>query len=142
MSASPLTDVEKVKIRYHLGYPGFGRVASASGGIPVLRSPDFMVDLRLTQITDDGTLALLRFLLSECEKAEERISHSSDELSAEQVGTIKLRGSQRGQRITDLREDEHTRWAQRMADLLCVELYAFAPRFQQSGPGTMIRVRR
>lgn len=142
MSAAPLTDVEKVNIRYHLGYPGAGRVASASGGIPVLRSPDFMVDLRLTQITDDGTLALLRMLLARCAEAEQKISCVSDELSAEQVGTIKLRGSQRGQRITDLHEAEHTRWAQRMADLLCVPLYPFAPRFNESGPGTMMRVRR
>ena len=137
-----LTHDQKVRIKVQLGYPGYGSLASASGGLPVLRSPDFMLDSRLATLADDSTIALVLKYLHLAEEEECKISHVSKQLSAAAVGNITLRGTARGERITDLHEAENVRWCMRIADILCVSVYPFAEKFKRNGPGNSIPIRR
>lgn len=137
------THEQKVRIKIQLGYPGYGPLGSVVGGLPVVRSSAFMIDARLSTLTDDTTIALVLKYLQKAEEEECKISGSSDELSAAAVGNIQLRGTNRGERVTDLHEAENVRWCMRIADILCVPVYPFADKFKTvgGGPGSMIKMR-
>jgi len=135
------THDQKVRIKIQLGWPGYGSLSSASGGLPVMRSPDFMVDSRLSTLTDDSTIALVLKYLHLAEKEECMIGETSKQLSAAAVGNIQLRWTARGERITDLHEAENVRWCKRIAEILDVPVSPFCAKFRQSGPGSGVPLR-
>lgn len=136
MAELPLTEAEKQLISYHLGYPLADSTTRVGMGVPGPTKMGFLVQGQLG-LVPDGLLPKARRLLCLLESVELAIQGSLDELSAEQMGNMKLRGAEKGQTVTDLKEREYCRWAQRLADLLGVPLYPYAKRFSGSRTGNI-----
>jgi len=131
----PLTDAEKERVRYHLGYMGtsFGgdhAAASLSFGMPRPAQTMFLLESAIqTMLTNPYALERVRKLLCTLDDLEAKLEAAACQLGVESVGNVKMRGAEAGQTHPDLLEREYVRWAKRLADVLGVPLYAYSDRF-------------
>lgn len=143
---SCLTEAEKERVRYHLGYMGtsFGgnqAAASLSFGIPRPVQTMFLVeDAIQVLLTNELVCQRVRRVLAVLDGIEEKLAAATCQLGVESVGDIKLRGAEPGRTVTDMLEREYVRWAKRLADILGVPLYPYSDRFAAKGPGRTIPV--
>lgn len=140
--ATPLTEDEKEKCRYHLGYmeTSFGSdqaAASLQFGVPRPVQTAFLLEEAIQNLlTNPFAVDRVRRVLNTLENLERQIEASSCTLPVEQLGEITLHpGRAQGKFTPDLLEREYVRWAYRLADILGVPIYPFSRRFQRTGPG-------
>lgn len=126
-----LTDQEKERVRYHLGYmeTSFGSnqaAASLQLGIPRPAQTVFLLEEAISALlTNTYALDRVRKILCVLDGMEEKIAAAACQLTAESIGDIKLRAN-----LPDLLEREYVRWARRLADILGVPIYPFSMRFR------------
>lgn len=131
-----LTDQEKERIYYHLGYPEVvisnGLAPSIQLGIPRPVQTAFLVGQAV-----EGTIPLntyteerIRSVLSIMDGLEQQLVGAACTLAAEQLGELKLRGAKCGETFPDLLEREYVRWGYRLADILGVPVYAYSERYK------------
>lgn len=134
-----LSDTEKERVRYHLGYPGVSNMPMLAFGVPVARQTSFLLEDALNNVMAVSE-PRVRMLIAACEKTEAAILAAQCNLAAEQVGDITLRGAEVGATHTDLLEREYGRWARRLADVLSVPLYPYSDKFKApKGAGARVR---
>lgn len=146
---TPLTDGEKERIRYHLGYmeTSFGgnqAAASISFGIARPVQTMFLVeDAIQVLLTNLFAVDRVRSVLQTMDNLEQQIAAAACMLAAEQLGTMKLRSAKSGETFTDLLEREYVRWGYRLADILGVPVYAYSMRYRRGmyGGPTVSNVR-
>jgi hypothetical protein len=138
-----LGEEEKERVRYHLGYMATsGSAASLQFGIPKPAQTIFLLEQAFSLMTNQYAVGRVRKILSILDGIEDTmVSPGQATLLAEQLGTMKTRGTAPGQTATDLLEREYVRWAKRLADVMGVPLYPYADRFKRSGSGN-VPVRR
>ena len=137
-----LTDPEKARVRYHLGYPQTDGMASIQLGIPKATQTGFLCELAMNLLTDVQALATCREILSNLDKIDSALITALCQIGVASLGEIKLHPlAQQGQLSTDSLRKEYTHWADRLADLLGTPKYPYSTRSQRHGPGTMIPVR-
>lgn len=135
--ASPLTEGEKERIRYHLGYmeTSFGgnqAAASLSFGIPRPLQTMFLVEDAIQNLlTNLFAVERVRSVLQTMDNFELQLAAAVCMLAAESLGELKLRGSKPGETITDLIEREYVRWGWRLADILGCPPYPYSKRYQR-----------
>lgn len=131
-----LTDRDRERIRYHLGYPSVSQAASLSAGIPVAYTTMFLVESamdRLLAVAEDRVQAILSVM----DGIDDKLIAAQCRVGVEGVDTIKLRDEE-----PDKLEREYWRWSCRLADILAVGLYPYSARFAKfQGGGTNIPVR-
>jgi len=138
---TPLTEGEKERIRYHLGYmeTSFGgnqAAASIQFGIPRPAQTLFLVESAIQELlTNLYAVERVRFILQNMDNIEQQIASASCMLAAEQLGEMKLRGAKSGETFTDLLEREYVRWGYRLADVLGVPVYPFSRRYASASFG-------
>ena len=139
----PLTDQERADIRYHCGYLGTTDPASMVLGVPTPGQTSFLLENAMTRLSVDQE-PRVRELLGECERVEREMKSSRSQLKAAKIGSMELRGLKPGESVVDALEREHTRWAQRLAELLGAPLGPHAQRFKGGAGriGTVPIVRR
>ncbi len=130
-----LTEAEKEKIRYHLGYMETSFAASMQLGIPRPVQTVFLLESAMSLLTNEGAVNRVRGILLQLERLEEQLKQATCSLVAKKLGDLELRDN-----FPDLLEKEYGRWARRLADILGVPLYAFSTRFSRGGPGRSIPV--
>jgi hypothetical protein len=135
-----LTEQEKARIRYHLGYPGTTDAASMTMGAPSSRQTSFLLESAMDRVLS-STEPTVRDLLAECEKCEKQLRDARPQLQVKSVGRTQLREADPGKTVTDLMEAEHTRWSKRLGDTLGVPVYPWAAR-HQGGRGSIGSVPR
>jgi len=130
-----LTDQEKERCRYHLGYPEMKAVASLQFGIPRPMQTAFLVELALDNVM---TVAepRVRQILSVMDGIESSLVDAQTRLAAISLGDIKLRQDEPGQL-----EREYVRWGMRLADILGCPIYPFSTKYAQTMNGINIPVR-
>ncbi len=128
-----LTDADKDKVRYHLGYMATSFAASMQLGIPRPVQTVFLLESAMGLVTSQAAVDRIRALLCQLEKIEEQMKNATCSMIAEEVGDLKLRAG-----YPDLLEREYGRWAKRLADMLGVPLYWYSDRFRKSGPGRSV----
>jgi len=133
MAIANLTEPEKVRVRFHLGYLTQLSAASIQLGIPRASQPQFLVEQAMNQITDES-IGLVRRMLDILDSTENRMVEAQERYAAEKLGEITLRADE-----IDALEREHTRWAKRLADILGVPLNAYSERFR-AGAGASLSV--
>lgn len=143
---TPLTQGEKERIRYHLGYmeTSFGgnqAAASLSFGIPRPSQTMFLVESAIQELlTNIYAVDRCRSVLQTMDNLEQQIAASACMLAAEQLGEMKLRGATAGETFPDLLEREYVRWGYRLADILGVPVYPYSRRYQGgAGGGAVIK---
>jgi len=129
--ADTLTDEERAQIRYHLGYPNVSAVASYQIGVPIPVQTAFLVESAMGRVIPLA-IPKVREILALLDNIECRMIEGQKRLAANKVGEIEVRPEE----IPQL-EREHTRWAQRLADILCVPLYPFSAKFRSTGAGNI-----
>ncbi len=130
-----LTDAEKSRVRYHLGYLASGFAPSLQFGLPRPVQTVFMLEQALSGLVEAGGLDRVRRILSFLDRIEEKMVCALDQLGVEQLGEIKLRKEH-----PDLLEKEYDRWSSRLADILGVPKYPFSAKTQRRGPGSSVPV--
>lgn len=130
-----LTDAEKERVRYHLGYLETSFAASIQFGLPRPVQTVFMLESAMELLVNSDAIDRVRRILFTLDEIEEKLRAALCSMIAEQLGTLKLRGN-----YTDLLEKEYVRWANRLADIFGVPKYFFSARFQRRGPGTSVPV--
>jgi hypothetical protein len=130
-----LTDAEKERCRYHLGYPETSGAATLQFGLPKPMQTAFILEQALTLLVNPDAIDRVRGILAQLDATELRMKRVGPHLAAEQVGNIKLRGAVVGQTYPDLLEREYRRWAGRLADVLGVPFYSYSGKLRRVGPG-------
>lgn len=137
-----LTDQDKERVRYHLGYMAPSFAASLSFGLPRPIQTMFIVEQAMVQTVEPNAVARIRCLLDTLDGIEKQLLSVPRALGAERVGNITLRGGDPGKSHGDLLEREYVRWAGRLADVLGAPLYPYSARFGRGrGAGMIPRTR-
>ena len=123
----PLTDEEKERVRYHLGYLGVAPAASIQLGIPRPLQTVFLVEDALNSIIE-GVIPRVRKILKIMDDVECKLCEAQDRLAAKQLDSLILRDSE-----PDQLEREYVRWGKRLADIFGVPLYPYSERYKNAG---------
>lgn len=123
-----LTDEEKERVRYHLGYPTVQLVGSVQFGLPRPLQTAFILESSMASLIATAIDRVRRYLQI-LDDIECKLVDAQCRLAAKQLGEITLRDDE-----PDKLEHEYWRWASRLADILGVPLYYYSNRFKgQSG---------
>lgn len=120
----PLTDAEKERTRYHLGYLSVSTAASLSFGIPVPQQTLFLVESAMNRVIE-ASIDRIRRILSIMDGIECQLVDAQPRLAASKLGDLELRLTE-----TDSLEREYARWGYRLANILGVPVYPYAERYQ------------
>lgn len=122
-----LTEDEKARTRYHLGYLGVGEASTFVLGLPAAVQTQFMVEGALNRVLPSAE-ARLRERLDAADRLDSQILENADALVATKVGDI------------ELNEKEFQKIVQRylwvvnaIANILGVPRNPFDRRFSQGG---------
>lgn len=126
-----LTDLDRARIRTHLGYPSVAPATSIHMGFPAATQTLFRLESAMSNILQ-GTVDLVLAKLSALDALDAQISESYNRLKAQQIGELKLRNSNEEKSETDLLREEYKRRAEELADIFGCDLNPHSKRF---GPG-------
>ena len=136
-----LTEEEKGRCRYHLGYMETSFAASVQFGLARPVQTAFILEQSFALLTNPYAVDRVRSVLATLDGIEEQMRCGTQTLVAAQLGDMRLHPlADSGQLFTDSLEKEYGRWARRLADILGAPLYAYAERFRRRGPGTSVPV--
>jgi hypothetical protein len=140
--ASCLTEFDKERCRYHLGYLESSMAPSIQLGIPRPIQTVFLLEQAIQRLIDtELACARVRRILDCLDKIEDQLKSSLCMLGVEKLGDLTLHPLRsKGKLVTDSLEDEYRRWAYRLSDVLGVPTYPYSHRFRRSGPGSNIAV--
>ena len=130
-----LTNEEKARIRYHLGYPLLTTAASVQFGQPALTQTSFMVDNALSRIVEPG-LNYVRSMSKTMDDIEVKLIEAQDRLAAERLEDLYLRKDE-----VNALEDEYRRWGHRLAETIGAPIYPYSKRYQAGGANAVTNVR-
>ena len=118
-----LTQEEKERIRYHLGYLSVQPASSMQFGQPRPVQTLFLVESAMNNLLEVAE-GRLRNMLDILDRIECHLVDGLDRLAAKRLDGIELNNKE-----PDMLEHEYKRWAGRLADLLGVPLYPYSKRF-------------
>lgn len=132
-----LTEQDKERIRFHLGYmlTSFGgnqAAASLQFGIPRPAQTVFLLEEAINVLlTNEFAIQRVKDLLDTLDKLLNQIKAAACTLVAEKLGELTLHpGRTHQQYYTDLLRTEYRWWADLLADALGVPEYKYSVRFQ------------
>ncbi len=131
---TPLTDAEKQRVAYHLGYPAVTTAASVAFGVPTLTQTNFLVYNVLGRLLDSA-IDQVRAISKTMDDIEAKLVEAQDRLAATQLEELHLREDE-----TDKLEGEYRRWGYRLSDVIGAPVYAFSRRYASAGAGTVSSV--
>jgi len=120
----PLSAEEKVRVRYHLGYPALSAGPSLSLGVPI-DTPLMNLLQRAFDLILPEAEPMVRKVLSRCDELDDEIPASAVRLRA-----IKAEGVELNPNEPHALETEYMRQVARLSDLLHAPIYPFSERFQ------------
>lgn len=126
MANAVLTDEEKARIRYHLGYPQTDPVSSIQLGVPAFGQTLFMVESAMNRIPT-SVIGIIRNLIQILDLTEANIIDAQSFLVARAAGEVDINPDH----IPNLRA-EYAQWAQKLADNLGAPINQFAAAFRGS----------
>lgn len=132
-----ISDADKERARYHLGYMTVTVASSAHFGIPQSTEVQWMFESSIGRVMPASEARVVS-ILDKLDEIECLLFESSKDLFARRAGDLEPNLNQ-----PDDVEKEYVRWAKRLADMLGVMPYPFSNRFQSQLVGTgNISVRR
>lgn len=144
-AVAPLSDDEKTRIRYHLGYVGITDPTALLAGLPVSSQTLYVLERNLNNVMPYA-LPHVRRLLGILDATETRLVEAQERLSVASVDEVELRGITEGATETDALEREVFRFATRLADLLGARVNPESSRFSRflrsGGGGVNVRIVR
>lgn len=123
----PLSQADRERVRYHLGYLDVQPAASLSFGIPKPIQTIFLVEDAMSNLIELSVPRVLR-ILGIMDDIEQKLVDAQDRLAATSLGDLKLRTTEPEQL-----ETEYRRWGKRLANIFGVPVYPFSDRYRGSG---------
>ncbi len=130
----PLTDDEKQRVRYHLGYPAVTSTASVQFGVPAFSQQLFMVENNLTKLLENAVEQVRRISML-MDNIEHKLIDAQDRLAATRLEDLELRADE-----TDSLEGEYRRWGYRLAELVGCPVYLYSERYKAGGANRVTNV--
>lgn len=130
----PLTDDDKARARYHLGYPALTTAASIQFGVPALTQTNFLIESALTRLLE-SMIPRCRSLLKTLDDIELKLIDSQDRLAATKLDTLTLNNSEPG-----MLENEYRRFGYRLAELLGCPVYPYSARYRTGGGSSVTNI--
>lgn len=130
-----LTDAEKDRVRYHLGFMSVTTAASMQFGMPKAVQTNFIVEMNMNNLLPPGEERVRR-VAQVLDDIELKMIDAQDRLPATRVEELHLRSDE-----IDKLEGEYTRWAYRLADILGTPINPLSARFKRGVSGGNIPVR-
>lgn len=127
MVLAVLTEEEKARIRYHLGYLQVMPASAIILGIPAASQPAFLVEQAMEHIPDNA-IAIIRNLVAKCDITENNIMLAQTRMVARSVDEIDLNPDE-----ADQLRGEYRYWVQKLSDNLGAPINAYASAFQSGG---------
>lgn len=128
---------EKVRVRYHLGYPNTDEAASMQLGM--IRSADtsYLVELAMNNLRPEAE-DLVRDLIKtvDCIECVQR-GEAIDRMAAQRIGNLALNTME-----PEALQNENERWSKRLADALGVMVYPYGSKFKGVGRKQIGSIRR
>ena len=122
-----LTELERARIRRHLGYQSWANLALAWGfSFPTGVEPQFYVNDAMNRLTDEG-LELVREDMRQCDAIESQLKDSIKRLKAAKVGDITLNPDE-----PDALRGELRKWRDQLAN----DFGAFINPFKHESGGS------
>ena len=125
-----LSDTEKERVRYHMGYLGVQGAASIQFGIPRPIQTVFLLESAMNNLIS-ASEGRVREILGRLDVTEERIFAAQERLQVKRVEGVEMREDEPGQL-----ENEYVRWAKRLADGRGCMLYPYSSRFREANAVT------
>lgn len=119
-----LSDANKERARYHLGYMQVTTASSFGFGIPQATETQFMFESALQRLQANAEPRFIS-ILDKLDEIECRLFRSSEELFAKRAGDLEPNLEQ----PNDV-ERELVRWACQLAQMLGIAPYPFSERFK------------
>jgi hypothetical protein len=123
-----LTESERQRIRYHLGYLNVAPAASISYGMARPIQTLFIVDTALDNLLEESTDQCRR-IVGVMDGIEETMVQAMTRFAASKLDNLELRSILKGESETDALEREYTRWAGRLSDILGAPIYPYSTKF-------------
>ena len=141
MEIAVLSDQDRERSRYHLGYLETSFAASLQLGIPRPLQTVFLLESALALLTNPFAVRRVVCILDTLDRLESQLIGAAASVGVDKLGNLQLHPLRsRGKLGTDSVEREYVRWAQRLSDVLGVLIYPYSARFRQTGPGSTINV--
>ena len=131
-----LSPAERVRVKYHLGYPLLSAVPALNAGIPVSTPMLSIVDLAMNSLLPDGE-PMVREQIARCDQLDQAIIDAQIRMQVSKVDGVEMREHE-----TDLLDVEYARQAARPSDILHAPFYPFSTRYrsmQQLGLGGRVQ---
>lgn len=128
-----LTDEEKQRALYHLGYMSVSAAVQITYGVARPSQTLFLVQLALENLLPIAENKA-RQILGILDGIECRLVDAQERLAASAISELKMRADE-----PDALEHEYYRWGGRLADLLGVPFYAYSNRYKQSSNVKMVQ---
>lgn len=125
-----LTDEQKERVRYHLGYLSSSPAGSLQFGQPRPAQTLFLVESAMGNLMAVAEPRVLR-ILGVLDDIECKLVEGLEYLVASSLDSMQIREDH-----LDRLEREYWRWAGRLADVLGVPFYHYANRFRKEGRGS------
>ncbi len=132
--AAILSDAEKGRIRFHLGYPATEGGFVIALGLPASAQPLFLVNWAVDHVAEDS-VGIVREHIVMLDATYRRVFEAQTRLKAKKADDVELNPDE----IPRLRS-EYRQFAQALADLLQVPLNTNSSRFRGAGGGMYARV--
>lgn len=119
----PLTEQDKERCRYHMGYLGVAAGPSISFGIPKLSQTLYLLEQSLANMIELA-VPRLRSNLDVMDGIERKMIEAQDRLAAAKLEELELNKSECNQL-----EGEYQRWGLRLADITGAPVNPFSARY-------------
>lgn len=131
-----LSEVDRAKVRHHLGYPNVEPVSSISLGFPSASQPQFLVEIAMDRIIPEG-VGLIQKYLAILDALESQMVESFARDKVQQIDGVKLRNSNEEPTEHQLLEVKYRYWAGVLASDLGSPINPFSTRFYQLAGGSI-----
>ena len=121
-----LTQQEKARIRYHLGFPNISAGTQLGLGFPAAGHPAYLLESAMDDILPEAE-PKVREVLAQCECIERQMMEAKRRLIASSVGEVDLRGPEELEAL----EDQYDYWTDALVDIFGVNKNPFSKKHQR-----------
>lgn len=127
------TDVEKSRIRVHLGYPSIGSASVLALGVPAAGHPMFLLERQMEKLLPEAE-PQARAILCECDAIENQMRQARTRLGVDVSANTKFRPREELEDLLDL----YAYWTDALADILAAQKNLYSSKHSGIGGYTLV----
>jgi hypothetical protein len=129
MPSAALTDAEKQRVAYHMGYPGVTSAASVAFGVPLMTQTNFLIYNVLGHLLDSA-IDQVRSISNTMDGIETKLIDAQDRLAATRLEDLYLREDE-----CEALNKQYQNWGYRLSDITGAPVYPYSRRYSGGGGG-------